>query len=160
MSEYKYSISNVYSAQVKQEEEQHVYMSNTTDQQPELDLGHTSTSYTYTSDGTGDNWNNGTIWVTDHTITYPNTPVQQPLTTDTVYIPSVWTVPGENEDVYPKLPNALGVIYVEEGVIKCRTPEGKDIVLGNMEDGEDEVSINIIATIAKRLLEKPSEETA
>lgn len=60
-------------------------------------------------------------------------------------------------DTYPKLPNALGVIYVDDGVIKCRTPNGDDIILGEMSDGDEKVSINIIATIAKKLLEQTKE---
>ena len=163
MSEkYEYSISGVYSAQVEQQE-QHIYTSNS-DVQHELDFNGevtaTQTTYTInTSDGSGDWYNsNGTIWTTDPTWVQPGIP-QQP-TDNTVYVPSVWTYPDENMngEWYPKLPNSLGVIYVEDGEIRCRTPEGQDILLGKMDDGDDEVSINIIATIAKRLLEKPSEE--
>lgn len=77
-----------------------------------------------------------------------------------IYSPNIWTTitfPQHTNlegDFYPKLPNALGVIYVEGGKIKCRTPEGEDIILGEMGDGDEKVTINIIATIAKRLLEK------
>ncbi len=89
---------------------------------------------------TGDN-----IWI-DKSQIY-NSP-----STTTWKIDSTW--PEASGDFYPKLPNALGVIYVEEGKIKCRTPEGEDIILGEMGDGDEKVTINIIATIAKRLLEK------
>jgi len=56
------------------------------------------------------------------------------------------------------LPNALGVIYVKDNKIKCRTPEGEDIILGEMKDGDEKITINIIATIAKKLLEKSPKE--
>lgn len=61
---------------------------------------------------------------------------------------------AQTDNQYPVLPNTLGVVYVEDGEIKCRTLEGEDIILGNMKDNEETVSTNIIAIIAKRLLQK------
>jgi len=94
-----------------------------------------ATTATLTTDGTG-GWSNG------YTTVVPQY---------TWSAASTWPVDGE---IYPKLPNALGVIYVEDGKIKCRTLKGEDIILGEIGDGDDKVSIKIIAVIAKKLLEK------
>ncbi len=94
-----------------------------------------ATSATLTTAGGAGGWSNG----------YTTIPQYNYSTT------SVWPADGE---IYPKLPNALGVIYVEDGKIKCRTLKGEDIILGEIGDGDDKVSIKIIAVIAKKLLEK------
>jgi len=94
-----------------------------------------ATSAALTTGGTG-GWSNG------YAIVNP----QYTYSTATT-----WSNDGE---YYPKLPNALGVIYIEDEKIKCRTPKGEDIILGEIGDGDDKVSIKIIAVIAKKLLEK------
>lgn len=70
---------------------------------------------------------------------------------------SSWPPVFETE-IYPKLPNSLGVIYIEDDEIKCRTVEGEDIILGKMKEGDEKITINIIATIAKKLLQRESVE--
>jgi len=101
---------------------------------------------------TSDNSKSSDVWISPYQQS-TTVPYTQPVWTTNPY-KITWTDNIIESDVYPKLPNALGVIYVDEGVIKCRTPEGEDIILGEMGDGDEEVSIKIIATIAKRLLQK------
>lgn len=76
---------------------------------------------------------------------------QQSYTDD--HVSWVTTTTEVDSDIYPKLPNALGVIYVDKDEIKCRTPEGNDIILGKLDESDNEISLNIVATIAKKLLE-------
>lgn len=138
--EYKYTLSSVEA----QPMEYNFYSSSG-------ESDEWSGEYTTSDNSLGDN-SDGTVWINPY---QPSTTVPYIQHTWAPATTTTWTYTDMiEEDRYPKLPNALGVIYVEEGVIKCRTPEGEDIILGEMEDGDEEVSIKIIATIAKRLLQK------
>lgn len=122
--------------------------------------------WVYTASSTDDN-------VTTSTGDNYTINVNYPTQSDNTWVTGTWTTGGwtkttttsipwsqviEPGVTYPELPNALGVIYVEDGEIRVRTPEGDDIILGKIDDGDEKVAINIVAVIAKKALEKAGQE--
>lgn len=131
----KYQVQWVYTAS-----------SNSGDASDNIDTASTGDNYTINVSYPNDNtWTTG-VWTTGGTTT----------TGGITNIP--WMTVPEGV-TYPELPNALGVIYVEDGEIRVRTPDGEDIVLGRIDDGDEKVAINIVAVIAKKALEKAGQET-
>jgi len=100
----------------------------------------TSAPYTITTSGSsGDDY----VWTVPKTIT-PN----QPLTT--TEITTSW--PGE-ENLFEKIKNSFGVLYIEGDFIKVHTKSGKEITLAKI-DEDDQIQIveKILAVFAKESL--------
>lgn len=74
-----------------------------------------------------------------------------------VYPDPIWTTTSSSIHFYPpefEPPNALGIIYEEDGLIKIRTKEEVDIVVADLNKEKNErVIFDIKKLIAKKKLE-------
>ena len=67
-----------------------------------------------------------------------------------------WTVPGI--EYWPQVKDGIGIVFVDGDLIKLKTKNGKEVVIGKLSESEEEV-IPLEAIIAKkRLLEGTKEE--
>lgn len=88
------------------------------------------------------NTTNGTI-TTDHVFWNDNQTYSQDTT---------WYYPPE--DGWPEVEGAIGIIYVDDNKIKIKTKSGEDIIIADISEGQTEVTVNLLAVIAKKKLEE------
>lgn len=106
-----------------------------------------------------------TITTTDNTGII-NIPYNNPYSSGgTITIPGTWTTistypvilqPGE--EAWPIVKDALGIVFIDGNLIKLKTKNGKEVVIGKLTDDDIEtIPLEVIAA-KKRLLEGSTEE--
>lgn len=108
-----------------------------------------------------------TTITTDNTGNVINYPYNSPYSNGTITLPANggWSTtisypailqPGE--EAWPTVKDALGIVFVDDNLIKLKTKNGKEVVIGKLTDNDIEtIPLEVIAA-KKKLLEGSSEE--
>lgn len=101
--------------------------------------------YPYTSDGT-------------------TTPITGGWSGGTITIPSTggWTTgvrwPPSDQDFWPKVEDGIGVVFVDGDLIKLKTKNGKEVVIGKLNPDDETEVIPLEVIIAKKKLLEGTKE--
>lgn len=125
-----------------------------------------SNNYNLNTDG-GWTTTTTTITTTDNTGGYVTYPYNSPYSGSTITIPnSGWSTnvtypvvlqPGE--EAWPSVKDALGVVFINGDLIKLKTKNGKEVIIGKLSDNDKTEIIPLEAIAAKKkLLEGSNEE--
>ncbi len=131
----------------------------------QLDDFMSSTTTELTATTSGGMWSvnpltTGDSWYSDGTTTNPHIigddthggMMNIPFSTgNTTYEYPAHRTPGTEE--WPIVSDALGIVYIEGDEIKIRMADGKTIVIGRLDDGEDFVPIEVVAA-KKKLIDE------
>lgn len=121
---------------------------------------YTTSTTDNTKINTGSGWSTGSGGYSSGTVTLPNT--IGPGTTGG-WSSGTWTtiaypgVLGEDEEAWPKVEDALGVVFIDGDEIKLKTKNGKEVVVGRLDDSDDFIPLEVVAA-KKKLLEESNEQ--